>query len=518
VTVHSRADADRHKQAGDLLHAEGRLEDAIAEYERALALDDGLLGAWYSCGCAWLTKEIFPKALACFEAAAALAPDDAAVQHNAGTAAFNLGLMDEAIARFRRSLELADSFLPRTAIATLIPGSPAADHAAVLAARRDWFAAHLPQPPGRGLPRDAHTRRLRIGYLSSFFQSPNWMKPVWGLINHHDRDAFDIHLFSDCAQSMCEGYEPHERDTFHDITALSNHDAARRIERSEIDLLIDLNGYSRITRLAVAAQRPAPIQAVWFNMYATSGMACFDYLIGDEHVIAPEEEPFYTEKVVRIPGSCLTFRVDYPVPDVGDPPVLSAGHVTFGCLNSQYKITPAVVDAWSQILRRVPSAKLLLKNAALEHETNREHLAERFRRLGIEAGRLEFDGPAAHWDFLAAYSRIDIALDTFPYNGGTTTSEAIWQGVPVLTFRGDRYASRMSTSIMRAAGLDAFVATDVDDYVERAVSLAAESQSAAWVSEMRRGMRARLAASQLFDTTTFTRAMEAKYREFVIPA
>ncbi|HET8549048.1 MAG TPA: hypothetical protein VFL57_13620, partial [Bryobacteraceae bacterium] len=181
----------------------------------------------------------------------------------------------------------------------------------------------------------------------------------------------------------------------------------------------------------------------------------------------------------------------------------------------QYKITPAVVETWSRILARCPSSKLFLKNAVLEHEANQKHLAARFRRHGIPADRLEFGGRAEHYEFLAAYSRIDLALDTFPYNGGTTTSEAVWQGVPVLTFRGDRWASRQSTSIMLTAGLEEFVADDVNDYVERAVRLAQDPESPARLTELRRSMRARLAASPLCDTMRFARAMEEKYREFV---
>ncbi|HET8549185.1 MAG TPA: tetratricopeptide repeat protein, partial [Bryobacteraceae bacterium] len=338
----SPRDAGLRKLFGDVLQMQGRFDDAIAAYDRALLIDKRLAGAWYASGCAWLAKEVYATALACFEKAAASAPADAASHHNVGTALFKLGLTDEAIARFRRALDLQDSFLPRTAIATSIPGSPAADHAAVLAARRDWAETHLPPRPAKVFQRSAAAgRRLRIGYLSSFFESRNWMKPVWGLINHHDRQEFDIYLFGDCAETECIGYERDGRDHFVDISKLSNRDAALRIEASELDVLVDLNGYSRPARLTVPAQKPAPIQAAWFNMYATSGMTSFDYLIGDEHVIAPEEERFYTEKIVRVPGCYLTFDVRYPVPDVADAPVMSAGHFTFGCLASQYKITPA---------------------------------------------------------------------------------------------------------------------------------------------------------------------------------
>jgi predicted O-linked N-acetylglucosamine transferase (SPINDLY family) len=510
-------DAPGHKRLGDSLQTEGRLDEAIAEYERALLIDRHLQSAWYASGCAWLAKDAYATALAYFDAAAALSPDDVASHQNAGTAYFKLGLTDDAIARFRLALLSDGNFLSRTSIATAIPGSPAADHAAVLAARREWSETHLPPPRPRALRPPIRTDApLRIGYLCSFFGSRNWMKPVWALVNQHDRREFEIHLFSDCAESKCDGYERHERDRFHDISGVSNRDAAARIEDAGIAVLVDLNGFSCVPRLAVPALTPAPVQVAWFNMYATSGMRCFDYLIADAHVVAPEEEPYYTETIVRVPGSYLTFDVRYPVPDVSDPPALAAGFVTFGCLAPQYKITPAAVDAWARILSRLPSSKLFLKNKAFGNEANRTHLVDRFGQRGIAADRLELEGPAEHFDFVAAYSRIDIALDTFPYNGGTTTTEAIWQGVPVVTFRGDRWASRQSTSILRTAGLDAFVCADVDEYVELAVALAEDRATPRRLAELRCGMRARLAASKVCDTAAFARAMESHYREFAL--
>ena len=139
------------------------------------------------------------------------------------------------------------------------------------------------------------------------------MKPVWGLINHHDRDRFEIHLFSDGPESAIgHGYRADPRDRFHDTSGLANAALARLIEELQIDILIDLNGYSRPSRLPLFTLRPAPVQVAWFNMFATSGLECFDYLVGDEHVIPPEEEGFYTEQVVRVPGSYLTFEVDLP--------------------------------------------------------------------------------------------------------------------------------------------------------------------------------------------------------------
>jgi protein O-GlcNAc transferase len=495
-------------------HRDGKIGEAIAAYQEAILLDESFHPAWYGQGCAWEANGEDASALVCFEKAVSIAPDHGESQHNLGKAFHKLGLTDEAISRFHTTISLGKGFLPRTAIASIIPGSPGANNLAILETRRDWSKTHLP-PADRNktFPNvPIRGRRLRVGYLSSFFQCRNWMKPVWGLLNQHDREQVEVHLFSDAPEAEClDCYRKHPADCFHDISGLSNQAAAEWIERSGLDILVDLNAYSRVDRLAVVALRPAPIVAGWFNHFATSGMDSFDYLIGDDEVIPREEEEFYTEKIVRIPGCYLTFGVQYAVPDVVDPPLLSAGVLTFGSLASQYKITPPVVDAWSYILRRSSGTRLFLKNSTLGSEANRNFLARRFEECGVPRHRITMEGPAEHFDFLAAYGRMDVALDTFPYNGGTTTSEAIWQGVPVLAFHGDRWAARQSSSILRSAGLHEFVAENVDDYIERAVALAESHDHARRLAELRRGMRSRLAGASICDTAAFARNMEHLY-------
>jgi protein O-GlcNAc transferase len=241
----------------------------------------------------------------------------------------------------------------------------------------------------------------------------------------------------------------------------------------------------------------------WFNMFATTGMASYDCLIGDAEVVPAGEERFYRERIVRVPGSYLTFEVGYPVPDVVTPPCLATGAVTFGCLAPLYKITPDVVETWCRILAEVPESVLVLKAAAFALEDERRFVRERFPE-----GRVRLEGPSEHFEFLQAYDQIDIALDTFPYNGGTTTTEAIWQGVPVVTFRGDRWVARTSASILRAGGLGEFVRRDVDDYVACAVEW---SQAPTKLGDLRATMRARLARSPVCDTPGFARNMERLY-------
>jgi len=349
---------------------------------------------------------------------------------------------------------------------------------------------------------------------SRFFHAPNWMKPVWGVINHHDRSAFEVHLFSDGGPIAAEsGYQENPLDHLHETRDLSNADLAGLVSRTGIDILVDLNGYSYQRRLGLFMRRPAPVNVAWFDMYATSRVDAFDYIIGHAAVIPTSEEEFYCERVRRVPGSYLAFSVVYPVPDVVPPPCLAAGHITFASLCSQYKMTDEVIEAWAMILRQAPESQLLIKNAALGDPTNSAALHERFGRWEIPTSRVRLEGPAPHEEFLAAYERADIALDTFPYNGATTTMEALWQGVPVLTFNGDRWASRQGRSLLLAAGLDAWCLPDRDAYVDRAISLAQSPATAAELTSLRASMRQRLAKSPVCDCAGLCRALERIYRE-----
>jgi predicted O-linked N-acetylglucosamine transferase (SPINDLY family) len=281
-------------------------------------------------------------------------------------------------------------------------------------------------------------------------------------------------MFCDGAAPSAEsGYADHDDDEIHDITGVPNDPAARIIAEAGVDILVDLNGYSAQERLPMLMQRPAATQIGWFNMFATTGMDAFDWLVGDGSVIRPEEESFYSERIFRVPGSYLAFEVRYPVPEIAPPPSLAnGGAITFGCLGSHYKMTDSVLNAWAAILRGAPISRLYVKNGALEDASTRDDFLQRFAARGISPDRITLSGRSEHFAFLDAYRHVDIALDTFPYNGGTTTSEALWQGVPVLSFQGDRWASRTSASLLNAAGLQDWLMPDQEAYVRQAIALA----------------------------------------------
>ncbi|HZS60414.1 MAG TPA: tetratricopeptide repeat protein, partial [Gemmatimonadaceae bacterium] len=410
ITAYRRALAiqpefvDGQSNLGNALQEMGRFDEALVAYRAALAVDPGRAQIWYTAGCAESARKHYVAAVACFRHVLAIAPEWHEAQHNLAQALFNLGQVDEALALFRRAAEGPRASLPRSMIAVVIPGSPTSDNQAILDARTSFADRDLPS--ARSVVHARHPR-LRVGYLSSFFHRHNWMKPVWGLMHQHDRAKLDVHLFSDAPLSAIQhGYTRHSDDHYHDISASPNDVVADLIARQEIDVLVDLNGYSAMRRLPIAALKPAPVLIGWFNMFATTGLRSYDVLIGDSEVVPPEEERFYTERILRVPGSYLTFEVGYPVPDVGERP---DGPITFGCLAPLYKITPEVIAVWRRILNEVPDSRIILKAAAFGGEDERRFVRDQFGPDHIAPERVRIEGPSDHHDFLKTYDQIDIA-------------------------------------------------------------------------------------------------------------
>jgi len=507
----------------DALHLSGQLMAAAAEYRRALLLDPATVDGWNGLGCAELARGAHGETVRCLRQALDLRPDRLDIRFNLAKALFELGEIDTAVECYRAVVEAGPSALRDDALATIaciIPGVAAADNAAVLETRRGWARqrAKALGLAGRSRPAPAASGpKLRIGYVSAFFGDRNWMKPVWAAVNHHDRARFEVHFFADGkAPSADSGYRDFADDYVHNVNAAPNDGLADYIARCNIDVLVDLNGYSHPNRLDLFMRRPAPVIVGWFNMFATTGIDAFDYIIGDDAVIPAAEERFYSERVLRVPGSYLAFNVAYPVPAVTPPPVLTTGNLTFGCFCSQYKITDATVEAFAAILHGAAQARLLLKSRPLADESSRAAVLARFARYGIVAERILMEGPAEHFAFLAAYERVDIALDTFPYSGGTTTMEALWQGVPVLTFNGDRWASRTSRSLLLAAGLDTWCLADRDGFVTRAVALANAPTTPADLAVLRGSLRERLAKTPACDGAALCRGLERLYERIAI--
>ncbi|MFT6830852.1 MAG: protein O-GlcNAc transferase [Planctomycetota bacterium] len=515
------SDGSATRVLGDALMHLGRAAEAVVHYGRALELGERDAELLFGLGHAHLECSQSALAVVVLRECLELFPGHDRAHFDLGKALFKLGCVQDGVEHLRLSLRSSDqaiSFASLESLAVIVPGSTHDDHASVLDVRKQ-LAQRLPGIAQEPLPPlDTRERPMRIGYLSSFFHRDHWMKPVWALLARHDRERFEVHLINDSfGGELAPGYRPNAADRMIAIRDMNNAEAAQAIRRLDLDLLIDLNGHSTPARLPILRSKPARRVVEWFNMYATTGIEEVDFLIGDAQVIEPDEERFYTETVLRVPGSYLSFDVNYPTPDVAPPPCLANGYITFGSLASLYKLTDAVIDSWAKLLQGSPDARLLLKNAGFEHPANREFLLRRFEQRGASRHRIELDGPNPHIEFLRAYDRVDVALDPFPYSGGTTTSEALWQGVPVVSLRGDRWASRTSASIMAACGLGDFVCADHDEYANLCGSLASDSSTPARLKALRAGMRDRVRTSPLGDVEAFARDMEELYARMAPP-
>lgn len=504
----------RELRRADALHRDHRYASAVESYWTALGGDPLLLEAWYGLGCAHRSLQAYGAAAEALRRAVELRPDARGARCSLAEVLFQLGEVDAAIGEFRNLSEIDDPEIRPLAlanIACIAPGSMDWDNADILAARQCW-ADSIRDIPRVGRPVTARNK-LRIGYLSGFFSARNWMKFVWGVINGHDRREFEVHLLSDGDDPSAEsGYVDHDEDRIWQIRGVTNAALAKYIAKAELDVLVDLNGYSLLGRFPLFRSRPAPLQVCWMNMYGTTGFPEIDCVVGDDAVIPLEEERFYCERVVRVPGSYLAFTILYPVPEVAPPPCLETGQLTFGCLASPYKLNDASLAAFARILHGAAGSRLLVRNKLLGEASNRASLLGRFGRYGITGERLLLEDGAEHFEFLRTYDRVDVALDTFPYSGGTTTAEALWQGVPTLTFNGDRWASRTSRSLLLAAELGEFVADHQADFESAAIALATGTDTPARLTALRAGMRNRLRKSAACDVETLRLSLEALYR------
>ena len=494
------------------LMSQGKTLEGLRLLDRNIDAGNATAVTWRLMGVGLVRLKEYAQAVGALETAIHLDPKDAEAKFCLGDALFQLGDVARAVERFQ---EIARGFDHENAwcnLATIIPGDPESDVQTILDVRRE-FAKRLTNSQNEVVtgppPEHVAGDRIRVGFISAFFCNENYMKPVWELIRRLDRSKFEVSLFADDASEDDFGWLGETTtDQVYLTTEHSNEQLVHAIRDQHLDILIDLNAYSVPNRLGIYVHRLAECVAAWFNMYATSGLAGIDWIVGDHVVAPPDEDRLYSERVARLPQSYLSFQVNYKTPDVVVPPVAENGYLTFGSLISQYKITPQVYDAWSDILRQCPDTRLKLGNRVLSSRCNRDYVRQAFRDRGIDTDRIECLPPADHFQFLNYYSDIDVALDAFPYNGGTTTTEAIWQGVPVLAIDGDRWASRTSATLLKHCHLGDFVADSVDDYVAKAVAMASCDVQQASLKHLRANMRDELRSSDLCDVDSMVRSFE----------
>jgi len=470
--------ADLHNNLGYKLQQQNRPEEAVIELTKSIRLDPKLIHPYV----------------------------------NRSNVYIALGRVDDSIADSRKALELDPedtSALRNLLFASnysnkLTPKEIFNEHVAF--GRRYAEIARLnttvtPPSPELG-------DKIRIGYLSPDFREHSvafFLEPV---LKNHDKEKFTVFGYSNNRfpdettrrlRSLC--------DVWRETASLSDSQLAEMIRDDNINILIDLAGYTGSSRVLVMVHKPAPVQITWLGYPNTTGLEAVDYRITDAIADPPElTDHLYTEKQLRLPGSFICYQAPKKYPEVANPPCQVNGWVTFGSFNNLGKISDALLSSWSHILKAVPNAKLLLKNPGLSSQQSCATIMAKFDSLGIDSERILLRGNDLHrYEHLSRYGEIDIALDTFPYNGTTTTCEALWMGVPVVTFAGDSHRARVGASILHNINKPELVGKNSDDYIRIAAELASNPQR---IANYRLSLREEFARSVLMDARRFMKNLE----------
>jgi protein O-GlcNAc transferase len=527
----------------NLLHALGRHGEALADYDLALLFDPGATVVCFNRGVALQAIGRREDAVAAYRSAIERKPDYLAALQNLAVVLGELHRHDEELKCYERIVAIAPDYPhalgnvahvraqlaqwnERAALVAAVEeaiarGKPAAvpfvfmtlsqDPAAQLACAAGHVAARH-NAGARALAESAYDHdRIRIAYVSADFHDHAMTYLMAGLFDRHDRERFEVTAVSmgPDADGVMRPRLTAAFERFVDVRGRSDYDIARTMHDLEIDIAIDLMGFTGGARTDVFAHRPAPVQVNYLGYPGTMGAAFIDYILADRFVIPPELAQFYAEKVVYLPDTFQANDDARAVPDVTPARAaagLPEGAFVFCSFNNTYKITPEMFDIWMRLLRRVEHGVLWLFGGS---ETVVANLRREARSRGVDGDRLVFGAKLPYRDHLARYRCADLFLDTVPFNAGTTASDALWAGLPLLTCAGRAFAARMAGSLLHAAGLPELVTGSLDAYEALAVRLATHPDM---LGELRERLARNRTQAALFDTDRFRRNVEKAYR------
>jgi predicted O-linked N-acetylglucosamine transferase (SPINDLY family) len=530
---------------GIVLQAQARPRDALAAYQRALALRPHHAKALINLGNVHKALGEFAAAEAAYGAAMAIEPDSTVAMNNAGVLMRSLGRLDEAeawfraallrdpghaalydnlgntlkdagrlgeaIECFRKSLAIDPRRAPTHSNLAYSLSFQSCDPEVILAECRRWnqrFA--MPwwnAAPAFSGSRDPQ-RRLRVGYVSPDFRTHCQTLFTTPTLSHHDRAEFEIFAYADVERPDADTERLRALvDQWRDVRGWSDDRLATAIREDRIDILVDLTMHMAGNRLLTFARRPAPVQISWLAYPGTTGMQAIDYRLTDPRLDPPGSDWHYAERSIRLPDSFWCYDPLTQQPPVNSLPALERGYITFGCLNNPCKLTDRTVELWTHVLKAVPTARLLLMATSTRL---RDDLARRFGAAAIDPGRLEFVGFRPREEYLRTYQGIDIGLDTIPYNGHTTSLDALWMGVPVISRIGATCVGRGGLSQLYQLGLTHLAADSDAGFVNSARALAGDLNA---LTELRRTLRSTLERSPLMDPGRFCRNLEGVYRD-----
>ena len=488
----------------------GRFKDMQSVGQRVLAAPDAALADVLAVGQLYYQCGFFTAARSCFERAQRMAPQDLRHHMSLAEVLRDMGHHHHAGQLYAQlQQQLPNHAAVRRNALTSLEYDPDVTDAARLAQAKAWgqwattrAGGAQPRPPLLPL----RGRPLRVGYVSADLCQHTVGLFIKDVLMAHNPERVQVFAYSAGAVKDWVTDEVAAACTLRDVSALDDAALAQCIRADAIDVLVDLSGHTAGSRLTAFAHRPAPVLVSWLGYFATTGLPDMDAVLLDEWHAPPGTESQFAEPVVRLPAGRFCYTPVSWAPDaVAAPPCLQRGHITFGCFNNTAKYNDGVLDLWARVLQAVPGSRLVLKWRSFNDEAFCQQVTEAFAQRGIAAERIELRGPSFHADLLKQYADIDIALDPFPFTGGLTSCEAMWMGVPVVTWPQSRVVSRQTHALLHQIGLPELSATNAEDYVRIAAQLAADP---ARLTHLRATLRDQMRASPLMDTAAYTRQLE----------
>ncbi len=512
--------AELYCNLGDIYRHAGDLDNAQDLLLKAVSLKPELVHAHFNLAILYTRNDDLEKSINSYQNVIALQPDKiiAAKAYNyIGSLLLRQGTLKESIKNYRKAISInVDDAEARSNLLYALCADPFTSNVELYSEHLEWEKNHGVRGANTkfGIPGNAPKEgRLRIGYVSADFRNHSVAFFLEPILRNHDKTKFEIfcycnnEIFDDTTE-LLSNLSEHWRN----ITNESDDSVVKSIANDGVNILIDLSGHTAGNRMPVFARKPAAVQATWLGYPSTTGLSTIDYRFTDE-ISDPEgiADEFHSEKLIRMEDGFLCYQGDDGVILDDTPPCFGKGYVTFASFNNITKINSVIVELWSKVLHRTPNSRFLVKTSTLTDDKGKAYCLELFAKNGIEEDRIDwhFRLPKAS-DHLKLYNQIDIALDTYPYNGTTTTFEALWMGVPVVTLSGDRHASRVSASILKTLKLDSMVAETGEQFVETAIKVANDFNG---LSKLRRELRSKLIHSPLCDAKGFTKKMERAYKK-----
>lgn len=491
-----------------------RQTEAEQAYRRALEVQPGFPGAHLNLGRLLALLKRPDEGLEHLQEALSGLPDSALGHFMLGSTLSELGFTLEALSQVQRALQLEPTNQKiadmRLFTMNYLPGYPLTE---LFAAHLDYahrFCAKLyPENPHYANPPEPN-RLLKVGYVSGDFRAHPVSLFLKSLFAYHDRSCFKIYGFYnhheiDAVTERLKGLV----DQWHPIVRINNADAAQLVRKLGIDILVDLSGHTDFHRLPLFAHKPAPVQATWLGYLGTTGLATMDYRICDAYTDPPGlTEGFHTEQLARLPDCQWCYAPYLDLPPVGELPMLGNGYPILGSFNNPSKLNDRVLELWAEMLSIIPQARL--RFAAVFPGRAQDRVVSILNRLGVALERIEFMPRLPYRDYLVSISAVDLALDPFPYNGGTTSIETLVMGVPLVTLAGDHSVARGGVSLLSNLGLTELIAATPQDYMEIVRRL---TNDPARLAALRGSLREQVQASPLMDGARFTRNLEALYRQ-----